>query len=306
MKTVLLVVGDCPSTAYLQGRVRALVEVMHAKLHIYRALYDPMEEMDKYVGFGNFALIKEMLLKEERKRIEALVHSTVKISVNHSMSRTAGGMEKGIHCVVEWYKRAPDGILAYAKHINADLIVVERTKHSRLKALVHTPDDWNLLRHAECPILMLSPFEHSVRAVVAAVNILNVSESHSKLTARVLENAAALAEAFGVSLNVVSVLPISRVGIPTASRVAVGDHLLVSLEGKALNNLEQILTELGINADEHQVVEGVVEEELASKAEEAGLLVIGGVAREGLSGKLLGNTSERVLYQVQSDVLVVN
>ncbi|MBQ0711984.1 MAG: universal stress protein [Porticoccus sp.] len=306
MKTVLLAVGDCPSTAYLQGRVRALAEEMLAKLHIYRALYDPMEEMDEYVGFDNFSLIKKMLLKEERKRIEDLVHSAVKVSANHSMSRTAGGMEKSIHCVVEWCKRAPGGILAYAKHINADLIVVERTKHSRLKALVHTPDDWNLLRHAECPILMLSPFEHSVRAVVAAVNIMNVSESHSKLTARVLENAAVLAEAFGVSLNVVSVLPISRFGIPTASRIAVGDHLLATLEGKALNNLEKILTGLGINADEHQVVAGVVEEELASKAEEAGLLVIGSVAREGLSGKRLGNTSERVLYQVQSDVLVVN
>lgn len=298
MKTVLLVVGDCPSTAYLQGRVRALAEMMRAKLHIYRALYDPMEEMDKYVGFDNFALIKEMLLKEERKRIEALVHSTVKVSLNHSASSPVSGMEKGIHCVVEWHKRAPEGILAYAKHINADLIVVERTKHSRLKALVHTPDDWSLLRHAQCPILMLSPFEHSVRAVVAAVNILNVSESHSRLTARVLENAATLAEAFGVSLNIVSVLPISRVGIPTASRVAIGDHLLVTLE--------QILAELGINADEHQIVEGVVEEELASKAEEAGLLVVGSVGREGISGKLLGNTSERVLYQVQSDVLVVN
>jgi nucleotide-binding universal stress UspA family protein len=306
MKTVLLVVGDCPSTAYLQGRVRALAEVMRAKLHIYRALYDPMEEVDKYVGFDDFAVIKEMLLKEERKRIEALVHSAVKVPVHHSTSSPAGGMEKGIHCVVEWYKRAPGGILAYAKHINANLIVVERTKHTRLKVLVHTPDDWNLLRHAECPILMLSPFEHSVRAVVAAVNILNDSESHSKLTARVLGNAAALAQAFGVSLNVVSVLPISRVGIPAASRVVVGDHLLVTLEDKALNNLEQILTELGINADEHQVVEGVIEEELASRAEEGGLLVIGSVGREGLSGKLLGNTSERVLYQVQSDVLVVN
>ena len=306
MKTVLLVVGDSPSTAYLQGRVRALAEVMQAKLHIYRAFYDPLEEMDRYVGFDNFSLIKKMLLQEERERIEELVHSTVKTSVAHSARKSSGTVDKSIKCVVEWRKRPPEGILAYAKHIEADFIVVERTKHSRLGALVHTPDDWNLLRHAQCPVLMLSPSEHAVRAVVAAVNILNDSESHFKLTARVLENASALAEAFGVSLNVISVLPISRIGMPTASRVALGDHFLKTLEEKALKSLEKVLAELSINADEHQVVEGVVEEELSSKAEEAGLIVIGSVAREGLSGTLLGNTAERVLYRVQSDVLVVN
>ena len=306
MKTVLLVVGDSPTTAYLQGRVRALADVMQAKLHIYRAFYDPLEEMDQYVGFDNYVTIKRMLLQEERERIAALVQSTVRTSVAHSVERTESTAETNIKCVVEWRKRAPEGVLAYAKHIEADMIVIERTKHSRSKALVHTPDEWNLLRHAPCPVLMLSPFEHAVRAVVAAVNILNPSKVHTQLTARVLERAAALAEAFGVSLDVLTVLPISRVGIPTESRIALGDHFLKTLESNALKRQEKILSEREINADEHQIEGGIVDEVLAKKAEDAGLIVIGSVGREGASGRLLGNTSERVLYQVQSDVLVVN
>ena len=62
-----------------------------------------------------------------------------------------------------------------------------------------------------------------------------------------------------------------------------------------------------INDDHIHITEGDPDDvvEIMAKEIEADLVVIGSVAREGLSGVLLGNTAERIVDRVSCDVLVI-
>ena len=51
---------------------------------------------------------------------------------------------------------------------------------------------------------------------------------------------------------------------------------------------------------------GQVERELAELVGDSSLLVIGSAANRGLAGKFIGNTSEKVLHYLTSDMLVVH
>jgi nucleotide-binding universal stress UspA family protein len=55
-----------------------------------------------------------------------------------------------------------------------------------------------------------------------------------------------------------------------------------------------------------KVLTGQVESELAEVVASSSLLVIGSAANRGLAGKFLGNTSEKILHYLTSDMLVVH
>jgi len=290
MKNVLLVVERIPVSHYLLARARSLSAALDGQLHLYHAVYDNIEEINKYVGLDNFSEIRDELVKERRRQLEQFVYD----------------FADDVQCRVEWCKRSSQGVVNWADNISADCIVLELGAHHLLEGLVYTPDDWNLLRRASCPVMVLAPHEHPINSVVAAVDSLDTSEMHRQLTARVLDNARAMAKLFNVPLKVLTVLPASGMKIAIEARVPDSLNLFAQLEQHSMDILQQTLDSLGIEAEELQVLEGKPEKMIVEEVGRGGLLVIGSMARKGLSGHLLGNTSERVLHRLQGDVLVVN
>lgn len=290
MKNLLLVIGRLPVDSQLVVRARLLMESLGGRVYVYHAVYDPIEEINKYVGLDNFSELREQLLNERRDQLQ----------------QSLGGLGEGLTCRVEWCKRPSAGILDWADKISADLIVMDRVEHHGLLDLARTPDDLNLLRKASCPVLLANTESCPVKKVVAAVDSLDHSEAHQQLTARLLDQAHAMASVFQTSLNILSVLPASELKMAVEARMPDSMNLLSTLEERSMENLQQLLDELGIEAGELQVLEGRPDKVIAAEAESAGLLVIGSVSNRGLSGHLLGNTTERVLHRARCDVLVVN
>ena len=75
---------------------------------------------------------------------------------------------------------------------------------------------------------------------------------------------------------------------------------------KAEANLQDMLKSFGVTADAIEVKAGQVENVVTSEGESGGLLVIGSAANKGVKGFWIGNTAERILHHMQSDMLVVN
>ncbi|WP_461480790.1 universal stress protein [Porticoccus sp.] len=290
MKNLLLVIDQIPASHYLVARARAMADAQGGHLYLYHAVYDPIEEINKYVGLDNFSAIRDELVRERQRQLEQLVYD----------------LADDLSCRVEWNKRSSEGVVTWAEHISADCIVVAAGAHHLMEGLAYTPDDWNLLRRAPCPVMVLSPVEHPIHSVVAAVDCLDANELQRQLTARILDHAQAMAKLFRVPLNVVSVLPASSMKMALEARVPDSMNWLAQLEQGGIDQLQQTLDMLGIEAQELQVLEGNPERVIADEADQAGLLVIGSMARKGISGHLLGNTAERVLHRLQRDVLVVN
>lgn len=290
MKNLLLVVNRVPVEVSLMLRAKALADALSARLYLYHAVYDPIEEINKYVGIDNFSEVRDEMVRERQLLLE----------------RQLDEVMDGHNCRVEWCKRCSEGVATWAENISADAILMEANLEHRLGGLVHTPDDWNLLRRASCPVMVLAPREHPMTSVVAAVDCLDTSEQQVQLTARILDNARAMAKVFHVPLNVVSVLPASPMKLAIEARVPDSLNVLSVLEQRSIDQLQTVLDQLGIEAEELQVLEGKPEKILAEEAAKGGLLVIGSSARKGFAGTLLGNTAERILHRVQGDILVVN
>lgn len=115
-----------------------------------------------------------------------------------------------------------------------------------------------------------------------------------------------MAKIFHSPLNVLSVIPASELRLAVEARLSDAVNLSGLLEERCMDQLQQTLDELGLAAEELQVLEGRPEKVIVEEAEKGGLLVMGRVANRDLVDKLLGGTSERVLHRATCDVLLVN
>ena len=143
--------------------------------------------------------------------------------------------------------------------------------------------------------------------VVAAIDALDNQEPHQQLTARLLDNDAAQAMAEGVPLKILCVVPdpaLVYAGIVNA-RMS-GDFLLDTM-AIAEKKTQALVEHLGISPEAIDVATGRVEEVVSQRALQANaLLVIGNAANKGLKDLLIGNTAERMLRGMKTDMLVVN
>jgi non-canonical (house-cleaning) NTP pyrophosphatase len=121
-----------------------------------------------------------------------------------------------------------------------------------------------------------------------------------------------------VELHVVSVIPdwlnSQAMIAPVPAMPGQFPYALSDLGEEALERAEEILNKsldkVGIKADLAEVRTGFVDTEMADAVGPSGVLVIGSAAARSLPGKvaakLFGNTSEKVIYHVLGDVLVVH
>lgn len=165
-----------------------------------------------------------------------------------------------------------------------------------------------LLRTCPCPVWVVRPRDGSARSVLAAV-ALSANEDTRQLDVAVMRTAAALATTENADLYVIHAWQDHGIlWIPEPHFVhgveRARPHELVQA---AMNRFLQPFRDRLAASGAVHMVQGQPEEvvpELAS-AIGAEILVMGTHGRSGLVGFLVGNTSERVLLQTPSSVVVV-
>jgi universal stress protein E len=84
-----------------------------------------------------------------------------------------------------------------------------------------------------------------------------------------------------------------------------GEQILDELTERARFAQQALLARIGLHADAVRVESGRVEDVVTELAAD-GLLVIGSAANKGLKGMVMGNTAERILHRMTTEMLVVN
>jgi universal stress protein E len=187
-----------------------------------------------------------------------------------------------VECQDDWR----EALAKAARRANADLIVRATVQRSALRRRVLKTTDWMLLREAHCPVLLVkSERDDAVSRVLAAVNVKASDEPHQRLTEQVIEYARAVADLAGAELHAVNAFHGSEnfVHPPDLARRL---------------GIERRCAHVGDSAPE------VLVAQVAEKIE-ASLVVVGSLARKGLSGAVVGNTAERILDGVPADLLCI-
>lgn len=200
-------------------------------------------------------------------------------------------------------EHASSAILAACQVQEYDLIIKQHQPASGLKQLLVPPDDWQLVRLSPAPLLLVrsrSSWEGS--SVLAAMDVEHHDPAHLALQGNVMGHASDLCELFGASLHVVSAY--SPTLLPAADPSVAPDQ---SVARHCHDQCQWFQNEYEVPEHRLHIGEGPAKALIPQIARQldATLVVLGTVARHGISGALLGNTAEAVLDHLDGDVLVL-
>ncbi len=211
------------------------------------------------------------------------------------LAKAPAGTEKTIVATLH----RVETVLHEARRLKADLLIVG--EHEDL------PDLRPLLRELPCPLLMIRRSMVS-RRFAAAIGAGAEDARHELLNQALLERLVDLTLRFQGDARVLSALPNPVELVPLMGDAYAASYVANDLEASYRKNLGQQIAKFGLAAEGVlKVAPGrpdLVIPELV-REEKVDCLLLGTVARKGLSAFWLGNTAEDVLPRVDCDVLLL-
>ena len=261
-------------------------------IHVLRVVHEGIADLpSRFINAS--AELKQFVLAAEESALEDDLAAT---SVDLA----------GTESATIWNRRTWEGIVHTAEAIGADLVIKRSGTTGAAVASLRTPDDWNLLRHVNRPVLMTHGETWMTSpTVLAAVDPFD--EEHIEINERVLRTAVAFAEQTSAALHIVSVYPPLSRWAANLQPLQSYERLKNDVAHDVQNRINTLAASLRITHYTVHAAEGQAEAAIQSTLNQiaGNLLVIGTKARKDIGGVLLGNTSERVLSLLKADVLTV-
>jgi universal stress protein E len=219
-----------------------------------------------------------------------------------------------VRVAVEWDYPVYEAVVRRAERIRADLIVAERHGGRRVAPWLLRFTDWELLRLAPSPLLVVKsprPYRHPV--VLAAIDPTHEFAKPVRLDRDILLAATALTESLDGRLHALHAYQplspemIQGLDVALIASADVTDRLERNAARIARAAFEHEVKPLKLPAARRHLVAGAASEAIPriARAMRAGIVVMGAVSRSGLKRMLIGNTAERVLDEIACDVLIV-
>lgn len=203
------------------------------------------------------------------------------------MARSAESNGVSVTTEIDWNSDWQNQVVKAANKIKATLVLKDCQLHSEVDRQMRETSDWTLLRQSPCPVLMIKNFsDWGHKKVLGAVNTLSTDSAHTQLNEKVIAMVKLFSESYGSEPHLVNAYT-DKNHEPNAQQLS-------DISGAPLENIH--------------VVEADASKAISKTAVgiDADLIVIGSVGRSGIKGRVIGNTSEKILDQTHSDVMVLN
>ncbi len=229
----------------------------------------------------------------------------------HDQARSLRGVK--VLAKAAWDTPLHEGIVREVLRREPVLVMKDTHFHSALSRTLFTNTDWHLIRECPAPLWLTREEPLADRPVIlACVDPVHEHDKPAALDERILGEAGRFAESLGGELHAVHCYD-TRPAITAAGAFA-APAAAAAVEGitrEIRDTHTQQFTALtaahGIPTDRAHLVTGSAAEVLPEVARRlnAGLVVMGAVARSRLQQAVVGSTAERVLDRLPCDVLVV-
>jgi nucleotide-binding universal stress UspA family protein len=206
-------------------------------------------------------------------------------------------------------------------------LVIKVPEHHDWLDRVFGSDDMHLLRKCPCPVWLIKPrAPQAFRRILAAVDVDDAypeqeMETRRALNRQILEMASSLAVGDFADLHIVHVWDaigegVLRQGVFMSKPKEEVDAYVEQIRQHRAARLEALLHDMasgqGKDALDYlkpksHLVKGSARKEIPALAGKIGadLVVMGTVARTGVSGLIMGNTAETILNQIDCSVLAI-
>jgi universal stress protein E len=298
IRRILLAVKD-PAAKELAalGKAAQLARALDAELVLFNAIAAPLYLESEIVGIRGLRDIERRAQDTCRAQLEA-----------HARRLRRFGIR--VSALVEWDYPAYEAVVRAASRTGADLIVAERHAGRHIAAGLLHLTDWELLRLAPMPVLLVKrPGLYRRPLVLAAVDPDHSYAKPVRLDREILKTGAVLADALHGTLHAVHAYP--PLPLTAYTRGALSEDIVADMQRRsaraAAEKLARLVRPLAIPESRRHLIARHPSDaiEQAAAQTRSAMVVMGALARSGLKRLLIGNTAERVLDHLPCDLLVV-
>ncbi|MFT7140378.1 MAG: universal stress protein E [Sulfitobacter sp.] len=197
-----------------------------------------------------------------------------------------------------WGHPGYKAIVVEAMKAGADMVVRHTRQHSALSRLFLTNDDWQLVRCCPMPLLLIKEKNWQKQPVIlAAVDPKHTRHKPQGLDHKIIQGALDLGELMGGVVHAVH----------SYSQIPLSGSYLKQAKEQHKESLQALVDDFSLPSDRVHLVEEAPEFGLQKLEQDlsADLVVMGAISRSVISDVFVGNTTERVVDYLASDVLIV-
>jgi len=282
-KTRLFVIVD-PTATHQVALVKALLIAKLGDCHIHASLciQKGLDEAGEYSSRKDF---KKRTLEEAETWLETLMQPCRVSDVPYSTE-------------VIWNSKWVEASVRAAEKSGCDLMIKSSFHHSKARRFFSKTADYYMMEHCANPILFTDQAqEWKSDRILACLDLESGDPQHARLNGVIMRDARAFADIVGMDLYIACAYADS---IDT-------EHLPLKTHGGEITR-EQLGELYDLDPTRVILRQGPIVETLREICNETdpSIVVMGTLARSGISGKLIGNTAEKLLDIVDADVLTVN
>ena len=298
LRRILVAIKDVDARSFPAVRKAAqLARAEGATLELFHAIADTVlvEALEaRRISLKDYETER---LRKVLKRLQAIAKTLRKHDIE-------------VGCSAEWDYPPAEAVIRRALRMQADLIVAERHagRHRAGWMLAYT--DWEMLRQAPCPVLLVKLAKPSHRPLVmTALDPFHEHAKPARLDTALLQASGKITTSLKGKLRIVHCLaPTTLVTASwTATPVIVDTARTEALLRRARKALAVEVARQPLPSHQLAVVEGSARDAIPQSAKQAkaSIVVMGALSRSGFKRLLIGNTAEAVLDALECDVLVV-
>ncbi|WP_163834468.1 universal stress protein [Spartinivicinus ruber] len=202
-----------------------------------------------------------------------------------------------------WHESFHETVIHFQQAQRCQLIIKEAIHENEVKRLINTPTDWKLLRYTTVPVLIVKQAESwREQPIVAAIDADPHDDTHQILNDVIVNYAQAIAGFIDSPCHIVTAYPPPMLSSP--------DPVLQNaalLEDKYRQGCQQYLDKFAMPSEQLHIGEGPATSLVPAlvKKLNAPLIILGTVARKGISAAVIGNTAESLLDELNCDILTL-
>lgn len=238
------------------------------------------------VNFNLFACIYEEIDPEANKVdvVAGRVAEQKALLAERARELVASGVQVDLE--VEWDKDWYAAVVRASRRIEADAVLKSSYPHTARERVLNRTSDWTLIRECKCPVLLVkSGDQRALGRILAAIDLRSDKASYRELNEHILDVSRHMMTATNAELHFVNAF----------------ERLDSAPDRNAL------MARCGVDSDRIHIQIGEPEDVIVERARalEAGVVVVGNSGRSGLAAMFNGNTVEKVLDQLDCDVLSI-
>ncbi len=282
------------------GRATDLAAALGARLELFLCDYNQYLSGERFFDSPGLSKARDSYIAGHLK----LVNQVAKEVREHKVEVTTKAV---------WDTPLSDGIVRRVLQSSPDLVVKDTHPHAKLQRVIFTNTDWHLIRDCPAPLLLVKPGEgNDAGPVIAAVDPMHDNDKPAQIDQEIIGLGRALSDCQKLGFHLFHAyhtIVSAPSGVPTGVEPVIlplemTDESIKKAHARAFNALRE---KFGVPEDHAHLMQGDTRESLFELVDElkASLVVMGAVARGRLQRLFVGSTAEKVLGDVQCDVLVV-